>query len=361
MARSIYELADQLLFERRGDTRETPTTFYELADKLYRRRWRRRGDPASLVLYMTHAKKQMKQVLSVLFLVLGLSVVWYLTPLSEWLSQILLQQVPYSSDITIGHQALRQLRFETIYDPFWTPLLHSVGKDLTKYDEKAASSIMDASFPAQVFSDLFGDMLEHNEPYFEWNFGIIRADVVNAFALPGGIVRVTDKLLRTLVPTRGELAALVGHEMGHVIHRHSQARMLQQNLFHTALRVILLDGTSSVRGQKMVNPVSDALTNAVVLMGELRFSRRDEYQADAMSWNLLVWSGRYSPQSLVSLLEKLSSLEPRSAHPHGSQTSQSLAEWGQTHPATHNRIKALHDKWARLSRSEQKRLARRQS
>ena len=41
---------------------------------------------------------------------------------------------------------------------------------------------------------------------YKWDFGIVKADIVNAFALPGGIIRVTDKLLDTLSPTRGELA-----------------------------------------------------------------------------------------------------------------------------------------------------------
>ena len=41
---------------------------------------------------------------------------------------------------------------------------------------------------------------------YKRDFGIVKADIVNAFALPGGIIRVTDKLLDTLSPTRGELA-----------------------------------------------------------------------------------------------------------------------------------------------------------
>lgn len=59
---------------------------------------------------------------------------------------------------------------------------------------------------------------------------------VNAFVLPGGVVCVTSALLRKLALTKGELAALLCHEMGHVLHRHSQARILQQQMLTTICR-----------------------------------------------------------------------------------------------------------------------------
>ena len=59
------------------------------------------------------------------------------------------------------------------------------------------------------------------------------SQIVNAFALPGGIVRVTDSLLQNLALTDGELAALLGHEMGHILHRHSQKRAVKNKLLST--------------------------------------------------------------------------------------------------------------------------------
>ena len=67
---------------------------------------------------------------------------------------------------------------------------------------------------------------------FEWeDFGVVHApNVVNAVCFPGAIVRVTDTLLYTLNLSNGELAALLGHEIGHVAHRHAQKRIIPKEL-----------------------------------------------------------------------------------------------------------------------------------
>eukprot|EP00979_Chaetoceros_neogracilis_P017608 scaffold10260_cov266-Chaetoceros_neogracile.AAC.21 len=56
--------------------------------------------------------------------------------------------------------------------------------------------------------------------YWQWSFEVVSAPEVNAFALSGGVVRVTDSLLIRLDLPKGEIAGLLAHESGHVSHRH---------------------------------------------------------------------------------------------------------------------------------------------
>jgi len=87
--------------------------------------------------------------------------------------------------------------------------------------------------------------------------------------------------------------------------------------------------------------------NGAKWFGQQKFSRRDEYQADATGWALLQVSRRYNPKSVQSLLNKLWNLQGKSDTP---------LDWMSTHPATESRIEVLKEKWQRLSRSQQRRL-----
>lgn len=258
---------------------------------------------------------------------LGLAT-WYGTPVSVWVTDLVLQQVPLAADYELGRQALQELPYRTVYSPQWTPLVTSVGKELVE--------TLETKLPPQddrfsTFSSLFSSSIyDPSAHQYHWDIAVIHADFINAFALPGGVIRVTDTLLQVLQPTRGELAALLGHEMGHVIHRHSQARVLQSQLLQWILQALVYDDEKDgVKNNKNRRPprtttkhttaaaatarfgisLGHILTQSAWWFGQQRFSRRDEYQADAVSWDLLAASQRYTPQSLESLLQKLWSLE----------------------------------------------------
>src|SRR5205823_4237900 len=65
---------------------------------------------------------------------------------------------------------------------------------------------------------------------YKYQFHLLNDDqTVNAFALPGGQVFITDALL-TRLKTKGELAGVLGHEVGHVVARHSAAHMAKAQL-----------------------------------------------------------------------------------------------------------------------------------
>jgi Peptidase family M48 len=122
----------------------------------------------------------------------------------------------------------------TVFDPQYTPLIRSIGHELVQIQRDGLSQRRLWNLVAAIRS-LRG---RQRDP-FRWDFAVVRSPSINAFALPGGIVRVTSGLLRELNPTRGELAALLGHEMGHVLHRHSMAKILKQLVLADVLEAVV--------------------------------------------------------------------------------------------------------------------------
>jgi Zn-dependent protease with chaperone function len=292
--------------------------------------------------------------------------------------------VPIEEDIMLGRQALRDglftSRYPTVHHSHYTPLLKSIGRDLVRTYRHEPSVKSPSSYDRHGGSS--SKPYYSKDPY-EWDFGIIRADFVNAFALPGGTIRVTTGLLNSLQPTRGELAALLGHEMGHVVHRHSQARILQEQLMTTVLQAIF-DNYRPDHDRDRYGPynprrhpkdreetfgqaVGRLLVRSARWLGDQRFSRRDEYEADAVAWDLLASDASpYNPWSVVSLLQKL---EQREQHHSQGTTSgakvasdgrsggltSAIAEWTRTHPATSDRLRSLERKWKDLPAYERRR------
>jgi Zn-dependent protease with chaperone function len=279
---------------------------------------------------------------------------------------MVLEQIPVSADIELGQQAVAEFPYPTVYQARWTPLVRQVGNELVRTRQRQQSSSSSSSSRQQQQHDRNQDFS------YQWDFGVVHTTLVNAFALPGGVVRVTDALLELLQPTTGELAALLGHEMGHVVSRHSQARMIQQQLLQYLLSALLYEDGDDDR-ETFGQAVGELLTKSAAWLGQQRFSRRDEYQADAVSWELLVdESNVYNPQSLHSILTKLWNLEQDAVggdkSPKDSKASTtawdrdlmaSVTAWSRTHPATEDRLAALDDKWNnQLSSKERRRLSR---
>jgi len=137
----------------------------------------------------------------------------------------------------------------------------------------------------------------------------------NAFALDGGDMVLTDDLMRLL--TTEEQIAVVAHELGHVHHRHNQRLWLRQ--------VGLLGALHLLMGGAWSDPVSDTTQ----LLGQTRYSREFEADADAYAVDLLNASG-IAPCHLASSLQKLDAAAPA----HG----KAQVQWLSSHPLTQDRI-----------------------
>lgn len=142
----------------------------------------------------------------------------------------------------------------------------------------------------------------------------------NAFALPGGIVVVTDEMLAT-APDVDALAGVLAHELGHVEARHGMRRVLRAAGLGAATLVIFGDPGA----------VIDEMTGFAALALDLSYSRGFEAEADARAADLLAATGR-SPEDLARLLQALTK---------EAETDEDATRWLSTHPTLSDRVEAL--------------------
>lgn len=153
----------------------------------------------------------------------------------------------------------------------------------------------------------------------QYHYAVLNSDIPNAFALPGGYIYITRGLL-TNIQDEAQLAAVLGHETGHVAARDG-VQQLQRSLGLS----ILVDAVGSTTKS------SDAKAVAQVVAGltSLRYSRQDEARADTLGAKYGYLSG-YNPWGMVGLLQVLQTQEKTE--------SSRWTEMFQTHPLTANRI-----------------------
>ena len=117
---------------------------------------------------------------------------------------------------------------------------------------------------------------------------------VNAFALPGGPVFITQALYDQL-DTKGQLAGVLGHEIGHVLERHGNKRMAKQGLFQgLAGAVGVLGGEQG--GTQMGQMVASVLS--------MKYGREDELESDDWGVKLCHLAG-YDPRAMYGVMDIL--------------------------------------------------------
>ncbi len=138
-------------------------------------------------------------------------------------------------------------------------------------------------------------------PYVDnFHFHLLRdSKTVNAFALPGGQVFITEGLLNRL-ENEAQLAGVLAHEIGHVINRHSAQQMAKGQLgqiLTVAVGVGASGGDDRGRNAQLVA----AMVNQ---MGQLKFSRSDESEADHYGLKYMAEAG-YDPSAMLDLMKIL--------------------------------------------------------
>lgn len=135
----------------------------------------------------------------------------------------------------------------------------------------------------------------HNPYYDSFQFTLLAdQNLVNAFALPGGQVFITEALFRDL-ETEGQLAGVLGHEMGHVLSRHGNKQMAKQGLFQG------LAGAAGVLGGSEESARSAQLIAAVIGM---KYGREHELESDRWGVRLCGMAG-YDPRAMIGVMEVL--------------------------------------------------------
>ncbi len=176
-----------------------------------------------------------------------------------------------------------------------------------------------------------------HRPGLPYSFAVLDSPVVNAFAVPGGYVYVTRGIL-ALMSSEAELAAVLGHELGHINARHSVRRMSEMMLVQTGLAV------GSAVNETFAKLSGIAGTGIGLLF--LKFSRDDERQADALGVEYSR-AGGYDPGGMIPFFQALEKMGDLSG-------GQSLPGFLSTHPLTAERIQNAKD----MLTSEDSRLAR---
>jgi|SRR5688572_10772929 len=135
---------------------------------------------------------------------------------------------------------------------------------------------------------------------FGFEFHLVRKpDMINAFALPGGQIFITTGLLAKM-ETEAQLAGVLGHEIGHVIHRHSAEHMAKGQLGQSLVAAVAV-GASDNRGRGMSAAM---IASAVDKMARLHYGREDEHESDTYGLEYMVQAG-YDPRGMIGVMKVL--------------------------------------------------------
>jgi predicted Zn-dependent protease len=146
---------------------------------------------------------------------------------------------------------------------------------------------------------------QSHRPNLQFHFTVLDSPEVNAFALPGGYVYITRGIMAYL-NSEAELAAVLGHEIGHVTARHSvrQQSAAQAADIGMAVISIFVPEVGSAAGQNLANIVGGALLSG--------YGREHELEADRLGAQYLARAG-YDPQAIISILRTLKNQELKDA------------------------------------------------
>lgn len=137
---------------------------------------------------------------------------------------------------------------------------------------------------------------------YNWQINLIADRQVNAFAVPGGNIVIYAGLILELELTDDELAAVIGHEMGHVIYNHSQNQEIQSVLNNTTKNAAEIFLSAAVGfDPTQAAKLSNFLGNELVAQA---YSRAHEYNADVFGLFLMAKAG-YNPNAAITMQEKL--------------------------------------------------------
>ncbi|HZF46684.1 MAG TPA: M48 family metalloprotease [Sphingomonadaceae bacterium] len=162
---------------------------------------------------------------------------------------------------------------------------------------------------------------------------LLNSSVNNAFAIPGGYVYVTRQLV-ALMNNEAELAAVLGHEVGHVAARHSAKRQqaAQQNALLGALGQIL---SGVLLGDSSLGRLGQQISSTVPELATLKYSRGQELEADGLGVQYLGTAG-YDKRAMASLLASLAAQNSLDMQLQGRDAR--MPEWASTHPDPASRV-----------------------
>ena len=188
------------------------------------------------------------------------------------------------------------------------------------------------------YINVLGDSLARltSRADLDWRFYIVNSREVNAFAVPGGYVYINRGLIDRM-DNISQLAGVLGHEIGHVVRRHSvkQMQKAQGANIGVTLACVLTRICDSQAAQAGIQIAGGAVF--------ARFSRSDENEADSEGVANVV-KARINPIGIPQMFRKL--IEERKARPAG------VEAWFATHPLEEDRVAATEAMIAKYPQSQ---------
>ncbi|HSH09626.1 MAG TPA: M48 family metallopeptidase [Oceanipulchritudo sp.] len=195
-------------------------------------------------------------------------------------------------------------------------------------EQKPISNDPDGTAMVNRVSSRIAATLGPEMPDADWEYILFEDDSANAFAMPGGKIAVFTGLLKH-TETDDELAAVIGHEIAHVLLKHANQRMSAEVL-RAAGAVVAVVGTKDMdSGDRNAVLAAYGVGTQVGII--LPYSRGHESQADRMGLLIAARSG-YDPQAAISFWKKMSEANPNS-----------LPQFLSTHPGHDSRIEDLQE------------------
>lgn len=192
---------------------------------------------------------------------------------------------------------------------------------------------LDPDQNAQAMVDEIGNRIVESSPAgqspYRFEFHLLDDDqTINAFALPGGQIFIT-RALSDRLQTEGELAGVLGHEVGHVVARHSAQHIAKAKLTEG------LTGAAVIATYDPDNPASASTAQIAALIGQLinmKFGREDEIESDFLGVCFIDDAG-YNPEDLIRVMQVLAESREGNQPP----------EFFSTHPNPERRIQRIQE------------------
>jgi predicted Zn-dependent protease len=159
--------------------------------------------------------------------------------------------------------------------------------------------------------------LRPDAPGWKWEVHVLSSKEVNAWCMPGGKIAVYTGLIDQLKPTDAELAAVMGHEIGHALREHGREQASQQMLEQVGVGIL---GALTGVNTQLAQTIADVTIS-------LPHSRLQEKEADDVGVELMARAG-YDPHAAASLWTKMDKMAG------GGQPPQFLS----THPSNASRL-----------------------
>ena len=212
--------------------------------------------------------------------------------------------IPTETEVSLGREMAQQVRaeYEMLPDSLWQEYINEIGQRIVAVSDR---------------KDI------------EYNFAVIKSDEINAFAAPGGYIYFYTGLLE-MMENEAELAAVMAHEISHVVARHSVKRL------QAAMGASILYDLVMGENQSQALDIAVNLGMGMVFSG---YSRSAEKEADEYGIIYMVEAG-YNPGASKTMFQKLAQASS------GEQNF--FEQLFASHPETQERISNIESQIARM-------------